>query len=30
LPGGKPLIVQISEATPELIRIVIEAVSHPQ
>ena len=30
LQGGKPLIVQISEATPELIRIVIEAVSHPQ
>jgi hypothetical protein len=28
LPGGKPLILQISEATPELIRIVIEPAKH--
>jgi hypothetical protein len=28
LPGGKPLTVQISEATPELIRIVVEAAKH--
>jgi hypothetical protein len=28
LPGGKPLILQISEATPELIRIVVEAAKH--
>jgi hypothetical protein len=28
LPGGKPLILQLSEATPELIRIVIESAKH--